>query len=114
MDWMATGMRRRYAARPQPSWTNANSVREPAAVRQAAGEKLGRRRTGELAEVAVEVRLVVVAAVVGDLGPAVRILAPQPPDDAIEAQDPGQQLRRHADLLAELRAQVPPAPAELL
>src|SRR6188508_959594 len=59
---------------------------EAGAVGQPAGQEVGRCRARELAEVAVEVRLVVVAAVVGDLGPALGLAAVQEHDDAVEAQ----------------------------
>src|SRR6266516_523235 len=83
------------------------------AARQALREELGRRRSRELAEVAVEMRLVVVAAVVGDLGPALLGLAAEQAKRPVEAEDASDRLRRQADLPAELRRKVAAAASEL-
>src|SRR4051794_36771647 len=74
------------------------------AVRQAGGEQLARRRTRQRAEVAVEVRLVRVAALGGDLRPAAGVGAHEP-DRAVEAQHAGGGLRREPDVLAQSHRQ---------
>ena len=70
----------------------------------------GRRRAGELAEVAVEVRLVGVPARVGDVGQALARVRAQRPRHAVEAQDPGDGLRRKPDLGVKPRREMAPAP----
>jgi hypothetical protein len=70
------------------------------------------RHAREGLEVAVEVRLVVVAAVerrVGQLGAVAQVLG-----GALEAQDAGERLGREADVLAEARGEMAPAPPDLL
>src|SRR5690242_2379737 len=69
-----------------------------------------RRPSGELGELAREVRLVGVAAVGGQAG---QRRAAEPPPGALEAQHPRRELRRRADLLGEAAGQVPPRAAEL-
>ena len=77
MDCVATGMQRRLRARPRAVLDECDLI-TPRSRRRPAGGRRGTRRRGtrEPAEVAVEVRLVVVAAVVGDLGPATRGASP--------------------------------------
>src|SRR4051794_25207538 len=75
---------------------------------------LGRRAAGQLAEVAVEVRLVVVAGLGGDLGEARGPAgALEQREHAAEAQDARERLGRQAHLLAEAAREMPPAAAEL-
>src|SRR5262245_29617286 len=69
--------------------------------------------TGELAEVADEVRLVGIAAIGGDAVPAGRLAVAQVMPDVLEAQQPGRGLGGEADLLPELPDQVLVAPADL-
>src|SRR3954470_18778523 len=83
---------------------------DQAAVGDARREQLGRRDAREVAEVAVEVRLVVVAARVGDVGE--RAAGLEQPPGAREAQDAAQRLGRQAELLAERRREVAAAVAE--
>src|SRR3954468_23533743 len=81
-----------------------------AAVGQPGGHELGGRAAGELAEVAVEVRLVVVAAVERDLGQRAAARTHELACRVAEAQDAGERLRREADRPAEARGEVAPAP----
>src|SRR4051794_29930469 len=83
------------------------------AVRQAPREVVGGRRAGERAEVAVEVRLVVVAAVLGDLGEARAVVLLQPGERMLEAEHASERLRCHAEVLAELERQVARAASHL-
>src|SRR3954471_14905662 len=78
--------------------------------REPARDILARRRAREVAEVAVEVRLVVVAAVLRDRGP--RLAGLHQLHRAVEAQDPRDGLRRQPDLLAKARGEVAAAAAE--
>src|SRR5918999_31008 len=73
---------------------------------------LGRRPAGELLEVAVEVRLVVVAAVERRIDQAGA--RAEPLDGALEAQQPRERLGRQPELPAERRREVAPAPAQLV
>src|SRR4051794_21413444 len=57
-----------------------------AAVRQQSAHVVARAGAGEFAEVPVEVRLVVVAANLSDLGEAGAVVAPQPLHRVLEAQ----------------------------
>src|SRR3954469_16808916 len=86
-------------------------VCDQSAVGDARGQQLGRRDAGEVAEVAVEVRLVAVAALVGDVGE--REVAFEQPPRALEAQDPRERLGRQAELRPEPRGEVAAAVAEL-
>jgi hypothetical protein len=52
------------------------------------------------------VGLVVVTAALGQVGPAGVRLAFQQADEPVEAQDPGDRLRRHADVCPELGDEV--------
>src|SRR3954451_23447492 len=85
-----------------------------AAARKPRGHQLERRAAGELAEVAVQVRLVVVAAVQRDLAQRWPVRARQLARRVAEAQNASVDLRRQADLLLEARGQVAAAPARLL
>src|ERR1700730_11194589 len=89
---------RRVRLRAAPVLDGFDSGRD-AARGQAGGKELARRAVGELAEVAVEVRLVEVAAVVGELGPAQLVCLTEPADDAVEADHARDRLRRQPDLL---------------
>ena len=93
------GRRRAVARRPRSSGGRGrrSGARVAAALRQPGGHELGRRAPGERAEVAVEVRLVVVAAVEARSRTATgrpgRVMQRR---GALEAQDPGEDLRRQA------------------
>src|SRR5690606_8225733 len=73
----------------------------------------GRGQAGELPEVADEVGLIVVAEHQRELGPALAAAGADVPDAALEADQPGGELRRQADLLAEPGDQTLGAVAEL-
>src|SRR5688500_14185048 len=73
---------------------------------------LGRGHAREGAEVAVEVRLVVVATVERDVD-QVRADS-QPLERPLEAQQPRERLRRHAQLAVDGRREMPAAPADLV
>ena len=77
-------------------------------------QKRGRRRPGEAAEVAIQMRLVGVPAAVGKRREARRFRRAQRAGGAIEADDRGGRFRRQPDLLAEALDQPPGAPPELL
>src|SRR5579863_8857963 len=102
-------------ARPRAwSWTNRSSVggdAEP--VRQQPRAERARARPGEVAELAIEVRLVVVAAVLRDLGKAAAVVAAEQADRSLEAHQPGDGLWRRPDLFAKPCAEMPRAAAEL-
>src|SRR5262245_25846214 len=70
------------------------------ARRVARDHELAWRQPGELAEVGIEVRLVVVAGGEGHIGEGIRP-ALDHGERAAEADDAGVELRRHADLIAE-------------
>src|SRR5258705_2114275 len=86
--------------------------RHTAARGQPARQELRGRRPGEGAEVAVEVRLVVVAAVEREVAEAAAGVERR--DRALEAQDARERLRGQPDLGAEARGEVAAAPAHLL
>src|SRR5262245_64949264 len=67
------------------------------------GDELARGLTGELVEIANEVRLIVVAAGVRDFGPAQAVRLPQPLHCVIEPHDARVGPRRHAALVPERR-----------
>src|SRR3954452_18780616 len=75
--------------------------------------ELLRRAAREGAEVAVQVGLVVVAAVESKLAEAHRLACPEAAGDAMEAQRPRRQLRWQPELLAEPLGKVAAAPARL-
>src|SRR5205814_2113380 len=81
-------------------------IRAHAAVGNALREELTRSGAGELAEVSVEVRLVVVAAAQGDVDPANLARGLQQADGLLEAEDARHRFRRDTELLAELHRQV--------
>ena len=83
------------------------------AVGQQAADEVGGGRSGEGAKVAVQVRLVAVAAVVGELGQPGALLGAQGRCHPLEAHDPPDGLRPEADLRREAGGQVAPAPAGL-
>src|SRR5919197_5552087 len=72
-----------------------------AALRKAPGQVLAGSGAGEVAEVTVQVGLVVVAAFVGDLRETRRLDVQQELRDAVESHDPADRLRRQSDLLPE-------------
>src|SRR3954452_6041529 len=88
-------------------------VRDAAAVREATRQVVGRRCAGERAEVAVEVRLVVVAAVLRDLRETRAVVALQARQSMLEAEHPGEGLGGHAEVLAKLEREVARAAADL-
>src|SRR5262245_58449386 len=67
------------------------------------GDELARSLTGELVEIANEVRLIVVAAGVRDFRPSQAVRLPQPLHRVIEPHDARVGLRRHADVFTERR-----------
>src|SRR5918911_2288390 len=77
-------------------------------------EKRFGRAAGEGAELADQVRLVVVPGLARDARPVRRLRALDERPCAVEAGDARERLRRHADLLAEARGQALAAPAERL
>src|SRR6476659_6416959 len=77
------------------------------------GDELARSLTGELVEIANEVRLVVVAAGVRDFSPPQAVRLPQPLHRVIEPDDARVGLRRHADVLTERRNQMALAALEI-
>src|SRR3954454_4475806 len=87
--------------------------RDAGAAEQPARRELARRAARERAEVAVQMGLVVVAAVERELGEAVVALAAQPPGHPLEAHQPGHCLRRQSQLGTEARAEVAAAPSQL-
>src|SRR3954469_14626655 len=90
------------------------SARDAAPAGQQAREVLARRAARHRAEVAVEVRLVVVAAGGGDVGePPGPALALEEVEHPLEAQDAREGLGRQADLLAEAGGEMAPAAAQL-
>src|ERR687897_2775742 len=98
------------------SWTDfTSSGRDRGALTagQAAVQELGGGDAGELAKVPVQVRLVVVAALLRDLGQAGAVAALEALEDAAETKDARHHLRRQADLLAELGDQVLAAASQL-
>src|SRR5215470_18845086 len=84
---------------------------EYAALRDPAPQEIARRAPGQLPEIAIEMRLVVVAGAAGQLGPADLLPAVEPADHPMKADDARQGLGRHSDLLAEARDQMLLAPA---
>ena len=92
---------------------NASGAADAAARQQPCGE-LGRRCAGELPEVAVEVCLVEVPALEGDLSERFSVPGPQHVDGFAEPDDAGERLRPESDMLAEARREVPTASADLL
>src|SRR3954470_5449559 len=94
---------RRPGAGVLDDWERA-SARDPAPAGQQAREVLTRRAARQRPEVAVEMRLVVVAAGGGDVGePPGAALALEEVQHPLEAQDAREGLGRQADLLAEAR-----------
>src|SRR5687768_3378828 len=75
-------------------------------IGQAPSKVLGWRASRELPEVAVEVRLVVVAALMGDRGQPRSAVALEQADRTLKAEYARQGLRRHPDFLAELGCEV--------
>src|SRR4051794_20718587 len=67
----------------------------------------------EIAEVAAEMCLVVVARFERELSEGQRVAGAQAVGDSAEAQDARHRLRRDSDVLAEERGEVAPAPARL-
>src|SRR5579862_3146860 len=82
-------------------------------VREQPRDELARCGARQLAELAVHVRLVVVAAALGDLGEPAASVALEQPHRALEADQPRSGLGRRPDLLAEAPDQMPPAAPEL-
>jgi len=68
--------------------------------------------TCEIAKVAVQMRLIAVAALKRDVRPPPR-LGVQQPQNAFEAKQPSDRLRRLADLLAKAGGEMTPAAAQL-
>src|SRR5262245_49795799 len=84
--------------------------REPSGTGQRA-QQLGWPHPGECPEVAVEVRLIVVAALERQVSEARMVSTTQPIHRAAEAHHPRKRLRREADVLAELADEMFLAPA---
>ena len=84
------------------------------AVRDDPPEEPGGRRPGELAEVAAQMRLVVVAAFERELGEADVRVAPEELERPVEAKDSRDGLGGKPDLLAEARDEMTVAAAEVL
>ena len=83
-------------------------------ARRAAGSPRTRRcGPGQAAELAVEMGLVVVAAVGGDLGEAAAVVVAEAIDSSLEADQRGNRLGRQPDLLAKPRRQVAVTAAQL-
>src|SRR5262245_48698712 len=76
------------------------------------GDELARGLTGELVEIANEVRLIVVAAGVSDFGPAQAVGLPQPRHGVTEPHDGRVGLRRPADELTAPGDEMAPAAVE--
>src|SRR5436190_19029785 len=91
------------------------SLFEPGLAREPPGQVVLRRSARKRAEVAVEVGLVVVAAVERDLGQrqALGARLAQHLDRRLEAEQPGVELGRHAHVLAEAGDEALAAPAQL-
>src|SRR4029450_524820 len=106
-----SGMRGAYEALRAASWKDLTLRGDAAGLAQRADERR-RRRPGKLAKVAVQVRLVEVAAVERNLHEPTR-RGPERGDCAVEPQHACRGLRREPDVLAEASDQPAVAPAGL-
>src|SRR5262245_34331576 len=84
-----------------------------AAVRQQARDEPGGCHPREVTEIACEVRLIVIAAVEGDVGQASKAAPAEAIGRAREPEHAAQCLRGQTDLVAEARDEVALAPADL-
>src|SRR5579872_1736507 len=89
------------------------SQREAAVIGQGAAHERGGRRAGEFLEVAREMRLVRIAAGIGERSKARDGAASRPAQGAIEAQDPAEQFRRDAEFARKAHRQMLAAAADL-
>ncbi len=103
---MSLVMRRPYAGGRPASWTNLTFRRASPARRAAGWPQTLPGRPGEAAKLAVEVGLVVVAAVGRDLGEAAAVVVAEAVHRSSEADQRGQRLGRRPNLLAKPGHQV--------
>src|SRR5438045_9197068 len=78
--------------------------------REAADDEFGWRRAGERADIAREVRLIVIAARLREIGEVGRLGRLQRADDRGEPERAREGLRRQPDLVAAPRGELPAAP----
>ena len=89
----------------------ASPQHDAAGIRLRAAREIGRRHAGELTEIVDQMRLVVIAAAVGQFAPVDCAAFAQRTERALEAMDASERLRRKADLLAKESSEMLPADA---